>query len=144
MFRRKQQAAPPMATPEPQIRGKIRLKLCSSQIVDPDIVHNSQGSAIVLNFRRPNTSKPSSFMFRPVGPKWPGNTPAPTRIDVGLPILLNHFAATSLSKLSGRIVRTLVDESERLDEVWAIGDFLQDRWFSAGGSEWHYQEGSFV
>lgn len=60
-------------------------------------------------------------------------------LDGLLQSAFEFFGVRSLSKLNGRMVRVLTTE----DEIWCIGDYLQDRWFTRIGDQSNCEEKMF-
>jgi hypothetical protein len=113
----------------------------NAQIIRADITLKGDELALVIEFRPADFYEAGQAHFQfslvpadPCSASW--NPKWGRRLDAVLERLLPFFGVDSLSKLNGRLVRVAVTLGDR-PEVWAIGHFLEDRWFTRDASDYY-------
>jgi hypothetical protein len=119
--------APPV---EPK---RVDLVVRNAQISNIDIERSRDDTSLDIYLRMQDDRPALRFSLSPTSAH-PDCNWYDCRIEAVINQVLDFFSASSFGKCKGRIVRVLADShSGDSKNVWAIGDYLGDRWFSRFG-----------
>jgi hypothetical protein len=123
----------------------VKLRCINAQMLLPEIeIERSGYEQLVWTLKfavGPHKNDTLSMSIRPINPIDLENKRPAQRIDIVMDKAFKFFGVKkNMNEVNGRPVRLLIQQGEHYEfkfnesGVWAVGDYLENRWFSPGSS----------